>query len=697
METTFAGDIEILVLRDGREITRVIRPLRRTAHGPVVRYKKRLWPVNGNTINIAGKFVPEEGDASDVPEAPALARIQIQQSSTPQVDAPMSQEEKDDQEKVITAGAEQRMLVDAGPGTGKTYAACMRVAALIRDNVPAPRIWIISFTRTAVHEIRNRLAGAIGDADEAASVTIATLDSLAWSIHSGFSQNATLTGSYDDNIQQTIAKITRDEDARAALGRVRHLVVDEAQDIVGQRAELVLGIIGALREDCGVTVFADEAQAIYGWTEDEKKEADAISLLAELDNRNFERAMLKEVRRTDSPELLKIFRDVRRRVLDLKTAALERGREVRSQITGLAHARLGPSKELKLTDLPANGLVLMRQRCDVLLISSYNQKEKHRLRMSGLPARILPWLGLLLCNHVERRLTRTAFDDRWAKGVAAFPGVPDPDAAWRLLVEAAGESTSVIDIHKLRRMLSRPAPPAPFTSPEYGDEGPIVGTIHASKGREAEEVWLYLPPDSEEYDEDESDQDGDPDEEIRVMFVGATRARKKLSVGDSPGRQSGSFEGRVWKRIPYSKKLQLEIGRAYDIDAEGLVGRSNFRSAAEALKAQKRLVANPWMTGMFASEKAELDYALALETPQPESMRIGVLSAKVKSDLRGIANRCESWPPPNFLPHIRSMGLRTIVLKPDDPNLDRLHEPWRSSGVVLAPMLAGFCLTKLRG
>lgn len=183
----------------------------------------------------------------------------------------MSQEEKDDQEKVITAGAEQRMLVDAGPGTGKTYAACMRVAALIRDGVPAPRIWIISFTRTAVHEIRNRLAGAIGDADEAASVTIATLDSLAWSIHSGFSQNATLTGSYDDNIQQTIAKITRDEDARAALGRVRHLVVDEAQDIVGQRAELVLGIIGALREDCGVTVFADEAQAIYGWTEDEKE------------------------------------------------------------------------------------------------------------------------------------------------------------------------------------------------------------------------------------------------------------------------------------------------------------------------------------------------------------------------------------------------------------------------------------------
>lgn len=75
METTFAGDIEILVLRDGREITRVIRPLRRTAHGPVVRYKKRLWPVNGNTINIAGKFVPEESDASDVPEAPALTRI----------------------------------------------------------------------------------------------------------------------------------------------------------------------------------------------------------------------------------------------------------------------------------------------------------------------------------------------------------------------------------------------------------------------------------------------------------------------------------------------------------------------------------------------------------------------------------------------------------------------------------------------
>jgi superfamily I DNA/RNA helicase len=65
-----------------------------------------------------------------------------------------------------------RVLVDAGPGTGKTHVACTRVAALIADGVPAARIWLISFTRTAVVEIRNRIASALSDPGEAAAVRV---------------------------------------------------------------------------------------------------------------------------------------------------------------------------------------------------------------------------------------------------------------------------------------------------------------------------------------------------------------------------------------------------------------------------------------------------------------------------------------------------------------------------------------------
>ena len=35
-------------------------------------------------------------------------------------------------------------------------------------------------------------------------------------------------------------------------------------------------------------------------------------------------------------------------------------------------------------------------------------------------------------------------------------------------------------------------------------------------------------------------------------------------------------------------------------------------------------------------------------------------------------------------------GVRTIVLPPDAPECETLHEPWRSSGIMLAPLIFGY-------
>jgi hypothetical protein len=55
------------------------------------------------------------------------------------------------------------------------------------------------------------------------------------------------------------------------------------------------------------------------------------------------------VHRTKSPALPKIFTGVRSKVLDRKTPAKERGREVRTQIIGLAHRRSDWMPEPKRT------------------------------------------------------------------------------------------------------------------------------------------------------------------------------------------------------------------------------------------------------------------------------------------------------------------------------------------------------------
>ena len=634
-------------------------------------FRRRLWRLSGSTIDLDDDPVENE----DPIEEPAGEPAEM-----------AAYEDDGLQDAVICAGADERLLVDAGPGTGKTFVACSRVAGLINDGLPASRIWIISFTRTAVQEIRNRIATYLKDPADASAVRIATLDSHAWAIQSGFSADARLTGSHEDSIEATLRKVCRDQGVQEYLQRVRHLVVDEGQDIVGKRATLVLAIIDRLDEECGVTVFADEAQAIYGFTEDSVAEDAGIVFIDELRSRSFDERQLKRIHRTSDPGLLEIFTKVRRRVLDRKVATAKRTSGVRSEIQRLASAQIGPAKNLDLGALPDGSLVLLRQRFDVLQISSFNTQVPHRLRMSGLPPRICPWIGRLLWDHVDRRLVRSAFNALWNERLASVSPIISAVAAWELLFEAAGDSQNVIDLHRLRSVLGCTSPPTLFTTPEYGDGGPIIGTIHASKGREADDVCLFLPPVPEQ-------TSGQGDEEIRVMFVGATRAKRSLSVGDSPARQSGNSDGRAWKRLA-GGKLQVEIGRTGDLEPEGLVGTAAF-SEAGALAAQNMILTSPVMTGMFAAAVGDLDWKLALRTA--EKLRIAVFSEKVKSDLHDIAVRCQKYPPPNYLAHVRSTGLRTMVIRPDDPDLDRLHEPWRSSGFLFAPMLTGFGWTTFRG
>ena len=222
------------------------------------------------------------------------------------------------QKRVIAAPAAARIIVDAGPGTGKTAVACARLAHLISEcGVEPSKAWMISFTRTAVAEIRARLHGYLGD--DATAVRIATVDSHAWTIHSGFDENATLTGSYEANIEKVLDLVCSQEEVTEYLESVEHLILDEAQDFIGIRADLVEALLLRLSKNCGVTVFADEAQSIYGFSEEDTStvdfSTDLLKRLWENPSLAFKGELLDTVHRTESQGLLEIFSDVRKTIL----------------------------------------------------------------------------------------------------------------------------------------------------------------------------------------------------------------------------------------------------------------------------------------------------------------------------------------------------------------------------------------------
>ena len=619
----------------------------------------------------------------------------------PQVAPPSLLEWDGSQREVIDAPYGERMLVAAGPGTGKTAVACARVSQLIdQDGLEPSRVWLMSFTRTAVREIRDRIAAYLEDASAAYAVTIATLDSHAWAIHSGFDDEASILSSYEENIERVLDLVREDSGVAEYLEGVEHLVVDEAQDIVGIRSDLVIEIVKRLSSSCGVTVFADEAQAIYGFADDQDVREGTVGDPSFPERIRcgaagaFQECELTEVHRTASPRLLTIFSDTRRKVLTAADASEDKLAEIRDEIISLAHGEVPNIDHSALAELE-DAFILYRRRCDVLLTSSFLAHDGilHRIRMSGLPACLAPWIGATLSEHTELDLPRGSFRELWVDRVRGTSLAScDFDVAWASLVRLAGRTQTVVDMRRLRQRLGRTQPPAELCHPELGLRGPLIGTIHASKGREADTVHLMLPAGY--------DQGVDQDEEARVVFVGATRGRSRLLTGRGYRQYAKRVEGsgRVYslKTTRNRPRAQVEIGRDTDIEAAGLVGRTFFENAGVVRTSQTRIrgFANEFVSVVAESDRAAgFSYRLR-EDGQGQS--IAVLSQSVNADLFAVGRAIQESlgggdrRPPDAIRHLRIHGVRTIVLSPDVPELETLHEPWRTSGIMVAPLVLGY-------
>lgn len=76
--------------------------------------------------------------------------------------------------RAIAASTEGRIGILAGPGTGKTsYGLMRRIVRLLSEGIPGKRILLLSFTRTAAHDLRDKVAGlGVEGADVVRATTI---------------------------------------------------------------------------------------------------------------------------------------------------------------------------------------------------------------------------------------------------------------------------------------------------------------------------------------------------------------------------------------------------------------------------------------------------------------------------------------------------------------------------------------------
>jgi hypothetical protein len=606
---------------------------------------------------------------------------------------------------VIGAPAEARLLVEAGPGTGKTAVACARVANLVNEQDVSPaNVLLISFTRTAVQELRQRIAAYIGSEARAAGVRISTLDSEAWRLHQGFGEeDRRVLGDYDAGIE-AVRGVLRSGSIEVVqyLRRFRHVIVDEAQDLMGIRARLVLELIAALDPDCGVTVFADPAQAIYGFTADDQAAAAASECFLELLNAaggtRFDRRTLETLHRTGSQQLRRVFQGSRA-LLGRNGAAGYAA--LRASLTAQAP---GAEPAVEAIRERSDHLLLYRYRRDVLRLSHELCSEgvPHRLRLSRVPVCVPPWIGWLLSACPRLALDRASFLALWAdrQMPQRFPGL-DATNSLNLLLRLAKRPDGQLDLHQLRRVLARSRPPVEACQPECGTAGPVLGTIHASKGREAPHVLLGLP---------DNDPEDNHDEEMRVLYVGATRARESLRTHPAPRLYGGSLpgSGRLWRQLirdgpnDHRRRAQVEFGLEGDIDLFAGV-RRDFGLMTEAQQAQQYLAdAAGRLEPAVAECRKDWDWAYRLRPDNDEqtSLWFGQFSRQLADDLWEVAKVLGSkfgrTYTPLRVPYLYLFGVRTVAVAPDSPTCGLLHEPFASSGFLLAPVIRSYTVLYFR-
>ena len=677
---------------------RIRRPVRPSLHGPCVAYRGRLWLLISDSIDIAGDSFHSDA---------ATITAQDQDRTT---DA--------SQQNVITASVSDRLLVVAGPGTGKTDVAARRLAYLIQSSVSAGRILVLSFSRSAVRTLTRRLQSKKnqdqGTLEELRHLSIRTFDAWAFRMLRlvGHSPAKLLANGHDDNIAlltDLLEGPSRDE-LRPLIGRKAHIIVDEFQDLPGIRGRMVLALLDLIappgEQAAGFTVLGDPAQAIYTFAARRDVDPGGIvdywDVLRKRYGNTLKEAALEHNHR--STPTIATFAGGLRAIIEGKLPKAKKLELIRERLHSLPMfgGDFGPAW------CPADNrtAILTRTNAEAIRVAQRLAGDANeppgltlQLRTSG---RIQPppaWIGALLGPAKAPTMSRTQFErihSHWSSrldtAAADAIGLPDADSAWKRLAVASGADFDDLSI-ELPALRERLDWPDAFPDDEgVRDNGVVITTVHQSKGLEFNSVVLLEPR------EDRGDRDRYPDEEMLVDFVAVTRAARVLqqlpanSIHAPPRRRSfpESRERRCYWRNGW---VNLEAGIPGDIEPESFVDPNLHGSAEEVEKLQQflleqagRLVGHKVVLKKVAVAAHQSVYDVHLQESGGAERTLGRAGQQLTIDLLHLLwNRGYSLP--SRVMNLRISAVRTLTSHGDDDTL--IAPAYQASRLWLGVELAG--------
>jgi ATP-dependent DNA helicase RecQ len=418
--------------------------------------------------------------------------------------------------EIIKDSTSQYMLIAAGPGSGKTRVLVHKLASLLlTEDVKHEQLLMLTFSRAAATEFKKRLIDLIGNA--AHYVEIKTFHSYCFDL---IGRVGSISQS-DTVIDQAIAKI-RNGDIEASRITKTVLVVDEAQDINSQEYSLLETLIEQ-NEEMRVVLVGDDDQNIY-----EFRGSDSKYMLQFLSQRNAKKYDLIENFRSRQ-NLVSVsnqwVRHIKNRIKEIPIIANDKSDGL-IRIVEHSSGNISPAllESIQNTLLSGSTCVLTRTNEEATQINGY-------LSRIGIPSKLIQTNdGFNLYNLQELRFLSEQIhaesdsslidEEEWENSKRALFDRYSSSNKLELCKNLIRDFESINGLKKYKsdwRSYLTESKMEDFITIE--NELIFVSTIHKTKGKEFDNVYLLL-----------DGYDVQKDESKRLLYVAITRAKKNLTV-----------------------------------------------------------------------------------------------------------------------------------------------------------------------
>lgn len=399
---------------------------------------------------------------------------------------------------------------------------------------------------------------------DAAEANVRTFDSFASQLLLDGDKDP--VDGYEARVRQATKLLLHSEDL-PLIDQLRHVIIDEIQDLVGDRADFVLALLRRLDSDVGFTALGDPLQAVYDFQLRESRSKTTVDLVRKM---LLTRLRCRQVglgpnyrARGSDPKGVVALGEVLRKLKD-SSGALAELRAFEASLLDLG----GP--ETWATMIAASGVnaaVLCATNAEVMLVSGQLRKRniRHAVRRRAQDFGAGKWVAQSLSEINGPRIRRSEAE----AALEVVVGLAEAEEMWYLLKAAEGDSRrpDALDIRKLHSVIRSGAMPLAMTEPDLSRV--IVSTVHRAKGLEFDTVLVVEPS----YRHEEADDWT----EVRRYYVALSRAREdiylcRISRGDTHIREEKFLSGRLLdrgffppKRKWWTKAMEFQY---HDVDTE---------------------------------------------------------------------------------------------------------------------------------